>query len=99
MSQFYLVLALILAIGVTIFATQNAVQVQIRFLVWQFESSLPVVIFGSVAVGALLAGLISVPRIIARSWRIRELQRRVQALTAQGLAHPPLETPPTSEES
>lgn len=99
MSQFYLVLVLILSVMVTIFATQNAMQAQIRFFFWQFESTLPVVIFGSVAVGALLAGLISVPRIIARSWRIRELERRVQALTAQGLAHPPLETPPTSEES
>lgn len=56
MSQLYLFLVVILTVGVTIFATQNAVQVQIRFFVWHLESTLPLVIVGSVAVGALLSG-------------------------------------------
>lgn len=64
MSQLYLVLALILTVGVAIVPTQNALPVQIRFFVWHLESTFPLVILGSVAVGALLAGLISVPRIV-----------------------------------
>jgi len=57
--QFYLVIALLFAMLVSLFAVQNAVQVDILFLFWRIESiSLVVVILGSAFIGACVAGLI-----------------------------------------
>ncbi len=61
MKQFYLIMALLLATVVAIFAVQNAEEVTVHFLVWTFQSSVVVVILISVGLGALLATLVSLP--------------------------------------
>jgi uncharacterized integral membrane protein len=80
MSQFYLILALVLAILVAIFAVQNAQEVNVRFLVWTFQSSVVVVILISLGVGALLAALMSLPQMLRASRRLRESERRLERL-------------------
>ena len=47
MKQFYLIIALLLATVVAIFAVQNAEEVTVHFLVWTFQSSVVVVILTS----------------------------------------------------
>jgi uncharacterized integral membrane protein len=57
--QFYLVVALIFALLVASFAIQNTALVVIRFLFWEAQLSLVLVILGSVAAGALLLFFLS----------------------------------------
>ena len=52
--QGYLVSALIFALLVAIFAIQNTTVVVINFLMWEFHTSLVLVILGSALLGALL---------------------------------------------
>jgi uncharacterized integral membrane protein len=80
MNQFYLILALVLSILVATFAVQNAQEVNIRFLVWTFQSSLVVVILISLGVGALLAALISLPQTLKARRRFRESERKLERL-------------------
>jgi lipopolysaccharide assembly protein A len=83
MTQFYLVLALLLALLVSIFAVQNAERIVVHFLVWSFESSVVVVILISAGLGALLATLIGLPQALAMRRRLRERERVLRELAAQ----------------
>jgi uncharacterized integral membrane protein len=80
MAQFYVIIALLLATLVAIFAVQNAQEVNIRFLVWTFQSSVVVVILISLGVGALLAALMSLPQMLRGRRRLRESERQLERL-------------------
>ena len=80
MAQFYVIIALLLATLVAIFAVQNAQEVNIRFLVWTFQSSVVVVILISLGVGALLAALMSLPQMLRARRRFMESERRLERL-------------------
>jgi uncharacterized integral membrane protein len=83
MTQFYLIVALLLATVVAIFAVQNAQEVTVRFLAWSFQSSVVVVILISAGLGALLAALISLPQTMKAWRRLRESERRLKHLAGQ----------------
>lgn len=77
--QFKLIIGLILALLVAIFALQNAQVVNISFLVFTIEDA-PVafVIIIMLAVGVLLGLLISAPGSWGKGRRIRELENEVK---------------------
>jgi uncharacterized integral membrane protein len=74
---FYIVL--IIVIGIAIFAIQNsdAKLVIIKFLLWEFETSLVYTILGSVGIGAFIILLIWIPRAVRSSWQGRKQKRDV----------------------
>ncbi|HEU5394740.1 MAG TPA: LapA family protein [Candidatus Methylomirabilis sp.] len=83
MVQFYLFVALILALLVATFAVQNATPVTVKFLVWNFDSSLVVVILLAAGVGACASALVSLPQTI-RAWsRLRQQEAEVARLAGQ----------------
>jgi uncharacterized integral membrane protein len=83
MVHVYLFLALILALLVATFAVQNAVTVKVRFLVWDLDSSLVVVILLAAGVGACASALVSLPQAI-RAWaRLRQREAEVARLAGQ----------------
>lgn len=88
--EFYLILAAVLGVLIAAFAIQNAIPVAVKFLVWQFESSLAVIIILSLLAGMVLIFLISVPGRLKRrkelydkSRRIHELEKRLAELEKQ----------------
>ncbi len=88
--ELYLILAAILGIFVAIFAIQNAAAVTVKFLLWEFQSSLAVLIIISMLAGMLLVFLLSIPGRIKRrkelydkQKKIRELEKRLAELEAQ----------------
>ena len=83
MKQFYLIIALLLATVVAIFAVQNAEEVTVHFLVWTFQSSVVVVILISVGLGALLATLVSLPQTLKARRRLKETEARLERLARQ----------------
>ena len=83
MVHVYLFAALILAVLVATFAVQNAVSVEVQFLVWKFKSSLVIVILLAAGVGAFAAALVSLPQAI-RAWaRLRQRETEVARLEGQ----------------
>jgi len=72
--RFYIILGLLFALLVAIFAVQNATVVNIRFLGWEFKDiSLALVVLGSAAGGALVVFILSLGREVRHAWRMREL--------------------------
>ncbi len=91
MGQAALILSLVLAILVALFAIQNAGPVTLRFGFWSVETSLVVVILVAAAAGAAMASLLGLPGWIRDRRRLRAQVRELEALRQ---AHPPAPGPP-----
>jgi|WetSurSiteA1Bulk_404760.scaffolds.fasta_scaffold135217_2 lipopolysaccharide assembly protein A len=80
--QIFLWLAFVIAIGVAVFAVQNstAPAVILKFLVWNFETSLVYAILLSIGAGMLIMLLLWVPFAIRSALRVKNLRREVGTL-------------------
>ena len=78
--QAYIVLMLIFAIFVTLFAIFNATAVTVSFIFAEMEVSLALVIIGSALLGALLVMLFDAVKKLKTSKIIREANKKVQEL-------------------
>ena len=97
MGQAALIVSLVLAIAVALFAVQNAGPVTLRFAVWSVDTSLVVVILVATAIGAVMASFLGLPGWIRDRRRLRVQDRQLQAMRAAPPPAPPAppETPPT----
>jgi len=97
--QFFLWLAFLVVIGVAILMVQNstAPSVVIKFLFWNFETSLIYTILASVGSGMLIILFLWIPRGIKASFREKNLKKEIEVLERQmkpqGEASKPLENP------
>jgi lipopolysaccharide assembly protein A len=83
MAILYLVVALVGAL-VAVFAIQNINPVVIRFLGWQMEGALSLVVLLSILLGIVLTSLVGfVPHWKLRA-KIRQLENRVAQLSVVG---------------
>jgi len=78
--EFYLILAAVLGVLIAAFAIQNAAPVAVKFLVWQFESSLAVIVILSLLAGMILIFLISLPGRLKRRKELYDRNRRISEL-------------------
>jgi uncharacterized integral membrane protein len=92
MRQTYFIGGLILGVVITIFAIQNPLTVEVRFLFWQSEGPLAAVVLLSAAAGLVVAVLFAIPEVLGARWRIRTLERRLGDLQARD-TRPPEERP------
>ncbi|MCL1804394.1 MAG: LapA family protein [Clostridiales bacterium] len=81
--QVQLILILIFAIIVAAFSVQNTMAVVIRFLFWEANLSLVLVILGSIALGAVFIYLVDLAKQIQVKREMKELNQRVAALTGE----------------
>ena len=88
-GQTALILFLVLATGVALFAVQNAGPVTLRFGFWSLEMSLVVVVLVAAVVGAVMASLVGLPAWIRDRGRLRRQARELEALRAAPPATPP----------
>jgi len=73
-----IIVGVILAILLAVFALQNNVAVAVSFLFWRFESTLALVLLFSLAVGVITVVLVTIPA----NWRRRgTLSRQRKELT------------------
>jgi len=95
--QIFFVIAFVLAIGVAVFAIQNsdADMVVMRFLIWEYKTSLVYTLLGGIGLGILLTILCWIPRAIKASLHMRRLKRQISQLTVTQAPSPP----PVQEES
>lgn len=82
--QFYLLGVLVFALLVAIFAVQNAVPVDIKFLSWRFPNiSLALVMLGSLVAGAFFAFILGLIRQARLGREVRHYQARVKELAEE----------------
>jgi len=78
--QSFLIVALGLAVLTVIFALQNAIPVNVTFLVWEFEGSLALVLMLTFALGALVSSLVSIPAIVRRRSAMSNQHKKIEEL-------------------
>lgn len=82
--QKYILIVLVIALLVALFAVQNALRVDIRFLWWTFpQVSLVMIMLGSFTGGALAAFLLALARQLRSTFQIRELTGLNRQLAAE----------------
>ncbi|MDI6600741.1 MAG: LapA family protein [Thermoanaerobacteraceae bacterium] len=79
-GQYYIILVLIFAILVSIFAISNAAPVNINFLYWHYTISQALVILLSAAIGALAIGIVGIFGQIRSSLRIKGLNNKIKTM-------------------
>lgn len=82
MRQTALIVLLLLATGVALFAVQNAGPVTVRFGFWSLDLSLVVVILVSTALGAVMASLVSLPGWFRDRRTLRHQAREIDTIRA-----------------
>jgi len=80
--QFFYWFVLLMAVGIAIFTLQNssAPPITVKFLVWQFETSLIYTLLGSTGIGILVILSLWIPRAIRSSMKLRESKKKIQNL-------------------
>jgi uncharacterized integral membrane protein len=81
--QLLLILGIVFAIGAVTFALQNNVAVTVVLAFWRYDSSLAVVLLVALALGVLIAGLVSTPSVIKGQWAGARLRRELASLSEE----------------
>ena len=81
--QIMLVLSFIIAFVAIIFAIQNTIITPIRFLVWESEGSLALILFIALVAGALISYLATAPNQIRRRLTISNQRKRIAEVEGQ----------------
>ena len=100
-----LILSFLMILGITIFALQNGMPLEVNFLAWGFKTSLIAVILGSVLLGAIIVSIFSLPLLIKKHFRekrlakqLNELEKKFQELENQSQPkQTPAFVPPTTQ--
>jgi lipopolysaccharide assembly protein A len=78
--QFFIVLALLIAIAIVFFALQNSAIVTVSFLSFHYDGSLALILVVVFTLGLFVGILIAIPSLLRKSSDLREQKRRVKQL-------------------
>ncbi|MEN6408475.1 MAG: LapA family protein [Anaerolineaceae bacterium] len=81
--QIFIVVSLLIAIVAVVFALQNMAAVTVSFLFWNFDSSLALVLLGTLAVGVLISLLASMPGSIRSKLAASNQKKKLSALETE----------------
>lgn len=83
MTILSLLLGFLLGAAALLFALQNTEVVALRFLGWQFESSLALLVLAALTTGVLINILASIPSFIDSSLKIMNLKKENRRLVEE----------------
>lgn len=78
--QIFLFIALLIMLIAIVFAVQNNDPTQVRFLAWKTEGSLALVLLLTLAAGALISYLVSLPSKLRDKLTIRSQGKQIEQL-------------------
>ena len=80
--QIFLFFALIIAVLAVFFALQNSDPANVKFAVWEFNSSLAFVLLLAVLAGAMISFFFSLPANVRARWTIRQQRKKLSEYEA-----------------
>lgn len=81
--QFFLILALLIAVLAVVFAAQNMTAITITFITWTIHTNLAVALIVALIIGALIAVLISMPGTIRTGWNASGNKKKFAQLESE----------------
>ncbi len=87
--RFFIILALLIAIAIVVFALQNSSIITISFLAFHYNGSLALTLVVVFTLGLLAGILISIPSLWKKSSELREQKRRVKQLEKETMIRRP----------
>jgi uncharacterized integral membrane protein len=78
-----IILAVVLALLVTIFAVQNITPTAIQFLFWNVTGSLALVLMVTFSVGILIGLMVMIPAAVRGRFQTADLRRTVKSLESR----------------
>ncbi len=85
--QVFLVLSVVIAVALVLFAIQNSAIITISFLSFHYNGSLALILIVVFASGLLSGILVSMPSLLKKSSALREQKRRVKQLEESAAAN------------
>ena len=70
----------ILILTIVIIALQNNKVMELTFIAWQFEMSITALIFFSAIIGGAIVSIITLPKLVSKSFKIRSLNKGINSL-------------------
>ncbi|MCF8030758.1 MAG: lipopolysaccharide assembly protein LapA domain-containing protein [Desulfohalobiaceae bacterium] len=77
MNYVYLILTFILVLILAILGMQNTEELQITFLAWQFQSTVPYLILNSALLGAAALGILSLPKLAKKHYYLKKTRKEL----------------------
>ena len=84
--RIFFVIALVLALLVTVFAVQNNQPITISFLFWSIDGSLALVLMITLVLGIIIGVLLMAPGSVRSRFKVGGLQRSVRSLEQEKAA-------------
>ena len=75
-----LIITFLLVLGLIVAAVQNNIPVELKFLAWKFQLSLLALIFYSALIGGAIIAVLTLPKLVSKSFRVRRLNKEIDAL-------------------
>jgi uncharacterized integral membrane protein len=83
MMQIFLIFSFLIAFIAILFAIQNTEVISIRFLIWETQGSLALILFIALVAGALISYLATTPGQIRRRMTISNQRKRIVEVESQ----------------
>ena len=80
-----LIITFLLLMGLIVTAIQNSVPVELKFFTWTFQISLPAVIFYSALIGGAIVAVLTLPKLVSKSLKVRGLNKEIYGLKKKAL--------------
>jgi uncharacterized integral membrane protein len=77
---FSLIIAFLLLLGIIITSLQNSMALELKFVVWNLQTSLTALIFNSSLTGGAIVAVLALPKLIKKSLHVRSLNREISTL-------------------
>jgi len=78
--QVYIILALLVALLVTVFAIQNPTAIAVTLFAWRIEGSLAIILMGTLFLGILVGVFLLTPSAIRGRLTATDLRKKIQKL-------------------
>lgn len=78
-----LIITFLLLLGLFVAGVQNNSPVELKFLTWEFQISLLVLIFYSALIGGAIVAVLTLPKLVSKSLKVRRLSKQIYVLKKQ----------------
>jgi uncharacterized integral membrane protein len=82
---FSLIVAFLLLLMVVIASIQNTVSLDLKFITWQIQLPISYVIFYSSVLGGAIVAILTLPRLVSKYLKVRNLNKKIRELKKRSL--------------